>query len=260
MNWTSALGYPVTEAYWTRIMVQGRERPVFFQAYQRRVLTYSPYNLAGWQVEMGNVGLQYYAWRYERDESSSNCSKVPIRGFGKVWAEHPNVQRGTGCPLVYPPYDKEQAIQTSYQTFQHGTMLWENLTNPYVPPALNQPIYVFFDDGTFRRFDDTWQEGDPSNGGLAPPSGLYEPQKGFGKVWREGTGARVRERLGWATQPQKDGAGAYQRFERGEMFWTGAANKIFVLYGTVENYPYPPTPGPGSSPLRYDVYDDTFAP
>jgi uncharacterized protein with LGFP repeats len=166
-----------------------------------------------------------------------------------------------GCPLPYPPYDKEQAIQTSYQLFQHGTMLWASRNDPYGPYPASRPIYVFFDDGTFQQFEDTWHEGDPVNGGLTPPSGLYEPEKSFGKVWREGTGARVRERLGWATQPQKDGAGAYQRFQRGEMLWTGTASKIFVLYGTVGGYPYPvPTPGGGASPFRYDVYDDTFSP
>jgi len=30
----------------------------------QRVLTYTPSNPAGWQVEMGNVGRHYYTWRY----------------------------------------------------------------------------------------------------------------------------------------------------------------------------------------------------
>ena len=52
-----------------------------------------------------------------------------------------------------------------------------------------------------------------------------------------------------------------QRFQRGEMLWTGTASKIFVLYGTVGSYPYPvPTPGGGASPFRYSVYDDTYSP
>lgn len=118
-----------------------------------------------------------------------------------------------------------------------------------------RPIYVFFDDGTFQQFDDSWHEGDPVNSGLTPPAGKYEPEKGFGKLWREGTGARIRQRLGWATQPAKDGPGAYQRFEQGEMFWTGTANKIYVLYGSGYNWPYPP-----DRVLRYSVYDDTYTP
>ncbi|HEX8598725.1 MAG TPA: hypothetical protein VF952_09455 [Chloroflexia bacterium] len=63
-DWVSSFGYPITEAYWTRIKVAGEDRLVLFQAFQRRILTYSPMNPLDWQVEMGNVGAQYYSWRY----------------------------------------------------------------------------------------------------------------------------------------------------------------------------------------------------
>jgi len=64
VDWVFTLGYPISEAYWTRIRVGGVERDVLVQAFQRRVLTYSPDNPSGWQVEMGNVGRHYYFWRY----------------------------------------------------------------------------------------------------------------------------------------------------------------------------------------------------
>ena len=35
------------------------------QAFERRVLTYVPTNVPGFQVEMGNIGLHYYDWRYK---------------------------------------------------------------------------------------------------------------------------------------------------------------------------------------------------
>ena len=37
---------------------------VLVQPFERRVLTYTPSNAAGWHVEMGNVGRHYYSWRY----------------------------------------------------------------------------------------------------------------------------------------------------------------------------------------------------
>jgi hypothetical protein len=59
-----ATGLPLTEAYWTRVKVGGVERLVLVQAFERRVLTWTPDNPAGWQVEFGNIGRHYYVWRY----------------------------------------------------------------------------------------------------------------------------------------------------------------------------------------------------
>ncbi len=64
VDWVFAMGYPISEPYWARVRVGGVEQEVLVQAFQRRVLTYTPGNPAGWQVEMGNVGRHYYWWRY----------------------------------------------------------------------------------------------------------------------------------------------------------------------------------------------------
>jgi subtilisin family serine protease len=62
-----ATGYPITEAYWTTVMVGGIPRDVLVQCFERRCLTYTPDNPPGWQVEAGNVGRHYYIWRYGQD-------------------------------------------------------------------------------------------------------------------------------------------------------------------------------------------------
>lgn len=58
------VGLPITEAYWTMTTVAGVPKPVLVQAFERRVLTYTPGNPDAFKVEMGNVGLHYVAWRY----------------------------------------------------------------------------------------------------------------------------------------------------------------------------------------------------
>lgn len=63
-DWRAVVGLPVTDAYWVNVRVGGVERDVLFQAFERRVLTYTPANPPGTQVEMGNVGQHYYQWRY----------------------------------------------------------------------------------------------------------------------------------------------------------------------------------------------------
>ncbi|HAX25387.1 MAG TPA: hypothetical protein PLR44_05330 [Thermomicrobiales bacterium] len=59
-----ATGYPITEAYWARVKLAGVDRDVLIQCFERRCLTYTPDNPAGWQVEAGNIGQHYYRWRY----------------------------------------------------------------------------------------------------------------------------------------------------------------------------------------------------
>jgi outer membrane protein assembly factor BamB len=63
-NSTYVLGRPVTEPFWSRAVVSGVEQNVLIQLFERRVLTYTPNNPAGFKVEMGNVGQHYYRWRY----------------------------------------------------------------------------------------------------------------------------------------------------------------------------------------------------
>lgn len=73
-----AVGYPITEAYWTNVAVGGEYQNVLVQAFQRRVLTYTPGNDEGWQVEAGNVGRHYYMWRYGEvpNDSSDACPQT----------------------------------------------------------------------------------------------------------------------------------------------------------------------------------------
>jgi uncharacterized protein YkwD len=61
-SWQSLLGMPVTEPYWIQTRVGGTVKSVLMQAFERRVLTYTPDNPAAWQVEMGNVGLHFLLW------------------------------------------------------------------------------------------------------------------------------------------------------------------------------------------------------
>lgn len=59
-------GLPVSGAYWVKAKVGGKELPILFQVFERRVLTYNPANPPAFRVEMGNVGQHYFQWRYPR--------------------------------------------------------------------------------------------------------------------------------------------------------------------------------------------------
>lgn len=64
VDWLFAFGYPVSEPYWVRASVAGAEQWVLVQAFERRVLTWTPANPSAYRVEMGNVGQHYHRWRY----------------------------------------------------------------------------------------------------------------------------------------------------------------------------------------------------
>ena len=77
------------------------------------------------------------------------------------------------------------------QNFENGFMLWIE--------AQNSIIYSTWDGLTHGEVNDSFEHGvDPvRDETIVPPSGLYQPEYGIGKVWREQSG--VRELLGWAT-------------------------------------------------------------
>ncbi|MEA2574933.1 MAG: hypothetical protein QOH93_2231 [Chloroflexia bacterium] len=290
-----ATGYPIGEAYWASVKIAGvSNTAVLVQPYERRVLTYVPTAPQGFKVQMGNIGQHYYSWRYQDAGKpqafptpsipARACNTVPIRGFGKVWSDNPTVPRNLGCPN-----NVERGVTVAYQPFQHGYMLGLTDYMGYGPYG-SRTIMVLFEDGTLQRFADNYAEGE-GEPDMSPPSGFYAPKKGFGKVWREGTGARVRERLGWATAPETvavsnqqpqypgpipsmtptlapnptatptalppgfiPGGGAVQEFERGLMLYAGPnVKRIFVLY-VADPYTYP---GPYGAD-HWLVFEDTF--
>jgi hypothetical protein len=156
------------------------------------------------------------------------CTEVPMRGFGQVWGDHPEIQPELGCPYSWD--GGERGTQAAVQQFQHGLMVWLQADSTYN----SDPVYVFFGDGTYQRFGDLGPA-DPAK--VAPiPDGFFEIGDKFGKVYWEGTGARVKERLGHATGQAIDSAGAFQEFQYGRMFWVGEINRIFVTIQYRQDY------------------------
>jgi hypothetical protein len=275
-----ATGYPIAEAYWASVKIAGvNNTGVLIQPYERRVLTFVPTAPQGFKVQMGNIGQHYYAWRYSGAGKPPvpvvRCQRTPIRGFGKVWADHPEVQHELGCT-----YEDERVVTVAQQYFEHGQMI-DVIGNYGYNGSGYKTIYVLFEDGTLQGFPDNFVDGSPEPN-IQAPQGLYTPVHGFGKVWREGTGARVRERLGWATAPETVAVGqippippipgpvptvapvgptptpvppglggAVQHFDRGLMVFAGPVlKKIYVLYSEH---------GYGTYDIdHWSVYNDTF--
>lgn len=149
---------------------------------------------------------------------TTNCVYPPPGGFGTIFINNPTVAQQIGCPVGAPPITA--SVLSAAQHDERGEMIW--LAGP---PA---SIYVMYGTGRFQRYDDTFNDTtDPASGGETPPSGLKEPVRGFGKVWR--TYPEVRTGLGWATDDESGGQATVQVFERGQMFYLPERGSIYIL-------------------------------
>jgi Sporulation and spore germination len=73
-----AVGYPVTEPYWSTAVVAGVEQDVLLQCFERRCLTYTPGNQIGFRVEAGNVGQHHYRWINEQGGEQPDTETVKV--------------------------------------------------------------------------------------------------------------------------------------------------------------------------------------
>lgn len=124
-------------------------------------------------------------------------------------------------------------IQVAEQVFEHGRMF-------YVQPT--DQIWVMViegeGEGTWRVYPDNFEEGDTEfDPEIIAPEGLLQPERGFGKLWRENE--EVRDMLGWALTPEFGYVTEY-RYHPG---------------GTVENDTY--LAGPGTHVL-FSLYSEEF--
>ncbi len=102
------------------------------------------------------------------------------------------------CPAA------EASIGTAVaQAFERGQMIWI---------GAQKKIYVLFADNAkpgWSVYTDDYIDGSPvRDDSISPPTGLDQPIRGFGLVWR--MKPNVRERLGWARGAETAFEGAYQ--------------------------------------------------
>lgn len=143
------------------------------------------------------------------------CSTTLPGGLAGAFASDPTLTQSIGCPQ-----GASFSTTTAVEGFEHGTMI-------YVQGSPNE-IYVLTLDNRFERFDDTWVQGvDPETTGLTPPSGLLEPKRGFGKVWRNNL--EVRGSLGWAMDSEQGSSATMQAFDHGRALFLPQRGQTYLL-------------------------------
>ena len=111
------------------------------------------------------------------------------------------------CPLQ--PANEGWALE---QQFEHGKMIWvHEVAGNGV--TVRKTIYVLYEEAQnenqWQLFDDYWTQAQPiRQPNIVPPTGFLQPERSFGKVWRENQ--QVRDRLGWATGYERGFYGGWQ--------------------------------------------------
>lgn len=97
------------------------------------------------------------------------------------------------------PTETRAQLYIAQQDFEHGYMYWIS-TRKVVWVLIVSPSNP--NAGEWRIYNDTFVDGEPEvDPNLNPPNDkLYQPRRGFGKLWRETPG--LRDALGWATTPE----------------------------------------------------------
>lgn len=216
-------GYPITEAYQETITGPDSFWTGTVQYFERRRMEYHP-EFAGtpYEVLLGLLGRDIHEYR--------GCA-APAEPLAATVNAYRDL---LSCPAPYPLVNWPMATQR----FERGAMVWVQGVH-----GGSGGIYVLYNDSTrntlvWELYADTWREGMPTSGGQTPPQGLYEPIRGFGKLWREN--AHVRDTLGWAIEPERATSGAQQYFRGGAWaIYRAEADRVYILSpdGTANDVP-----------------------
>jgi hypothetical protein len=203
LEWASARGVSASLSHWLPFGTLAQEQPV------------SP--SGEMHVTIGNDERWWREFRLTVSDGIGQTTMqslmVQIRCPFSYFFPRPAGWGAGRCPLrpAAFPWSAEQQ-------FEHGRLIWQEglpAESTAEMMARGPTIYVLYDSdgsgegGDLAVFADTWTDAEPeSDPGIVPPAGLYQPIRGFGKVWRNN--AEVRDRLGWATGPEAGFDGAYQ--------------------------------------------------
>ncbi|MCB0169730.1 MAG: serine/threonine protein kinase [Anaerolineae bacterium] len=160
-----------------------------------------------------------------------DCPTAASSPFGSIWEAH---RDQLGCPVS----DLTRIPTIAEEQFEGGHMFWRIDTDR---------VYIVYDrakqgqellEGRWRLTDPEWKwdGSNPDGVGMTPPSGLVEPKRGFGWLWRTHLGGPDGP-LGWALDREYgfDNVGLSQAFEEGIIF-QGSSSRAYVLLNSERFY------------------------
>lgn len=162
---------------------------------------------AGWTPE--GKGDIYWLQPLDSGISDSNGSGTNNSSGGPTQVNSPSAAKNSGLAAI--------------QSFQGGYMIWIQQVGQVWALYNGSDL----ENGHWFSYPDTFHEGEPeTDTTIVPPVGLYQPRRGFGKVWRQAT--EVRRALGWALSPEM-GYTTTWTFDGNRYTLVGPSGEQFVL-------------------------------
>lgn len=122
-----------------------------------------------------------------------------------------NTPAPTMTPDIFPTQTVAQ-VQVAEQVFENGRMFW-------LQPVSQIWVMIIDEEGRGRwlRYEDTFDENEDvdTDPDIVAPEGKIQPERGFGKLWRENP--EVRDALGWAITPEFGYISQYEYHPGGEV-------------------------------------------
>lgn len=128
-------------------------------------------------------------------ESTAEVASIEASATAEPDATRTPIFIQTSTPDVFPTPSVGQ-VYVAEQGFQNGRMFWlEPVKQIWVTwtNERGETIWSVFDDA----FEEGMMESDDN---IVPPEGLFQPERGFGLLWRTNDG--VRDQIGWAIEPE----------------------------------------------------------
>ncbi len=164
-------GRPISPAFWTQSLVDGVEREVLVQLFERRSLTYTPSNPVGWQVEMGNVGQHALEWRYHLRPWEYQPLHVTMLTYHYI-SQNPNpADRLRDSLSVSPAEFKRQLEYLQSHNFHVVTLDMVLAAQRGESSLPEHPVVITIDDG----YRDLYEQAFPIAQSLNVPITAYIP-------------------------------------------------------------------------------------
>ncbi len=215
-------GFPLTEEFGgVTVGLQGDASRV--QYFERGRLEYHPeYAGTAYAILLGQFG-----------RAIAEQNRLLAEDFRALYLTDAAVRAQLGEPRAGEGPAASGTVPGATQAFERGRMVYlergltTDASGGYVVGGTVYVLAGAATTGDWSRYPDTWQEGQEAGGGAAPIAGLFYPQRGFGKVWREN--APVQQGVGYAlTGKEQALAIAVQYFARGQMLAVATPEGRFI--------------------------------